>query len=41
MEKKKAAKGGAGKPPRITKHIQSVVVNDGDPTTLICTVKCK
>ncbi len=41
MEKKKAAKSGAGKPPRITKHIQSKVVNDGEATSLMCTVKCK
>lgn len=41
MEKKKAEKTGTGKPPRIMKHAQSVVINDGDPTTLICTIKCK
>ncbi|XP_035210044.1 twitchin-like [Stegodyphus dumicola] len=41
MEKKKPAKGGAGKPPRITKHVSSVIVKDGDPTTLSCTVKCE
>ncbi|GIY64293.1 twitchin [Caerostris darwini] len=40
MEKKKAAKGGSGKPPRIMKHLQSRQVKDGDAVTLICTVKC-
>lgn len=41
MDKKKGAKGGAGKPPRIMKHVKSVAVNDGEPITLLCTVKCK
>lgn len=41
MDKKKGAKGGAGKPPRIMQHVKSVVANDGDPVTLLCSVKCK
>lgn len=41
MEQKKGAKGGSGKPPRIMKHVKSLVINDGDPVTLTCTIKCK